>query len=87
MTRTLAKPDSRDLSEVFEKALMIEIQDVGEHREEQFTRCTLANRVAIALFRMKGAATFSWLKDSREAPWKVVSFDRDGCKLLVARVP
>lgn len=86
MTRTLAKPDSRDLSEVFEKALMIEIQGVGKHREEQFLRCTLANRVAVALFRMKGATTFSWVKNSHEAPWKAVSFDRTKDQLVVKQV-
>ena len=86
MSQTLAKPDSRNLSEVFEKVLMIEIQDVGRHKEEQFLRCTLANRIAIALFRMKGAATFNWVKNSDEAPWKVVSFDREGCKLVVAHI-
>jgi hypothetical protein len=83
---TTTTADSRDLSEVFGKALMIEIQGVGKRKEEQWLRCTLANRVAVALFRMTGASTFNWIKNSHEAPWKVVSFDRDGCKLVVINV-
>ena len=74
---------SRDLSEVWEGELEIEIIGVGT-KQFVFDQDTLAFHVCI----VKAALGDGWsfIDNVRKSPWEIVSFDRKQGKLVVATV-
>ncbi len=76
---------SCDLSQRFgDRRLDIEIIGVGTSYTNSDGLAPLSDHVKIALLCLTGKQVV--VESSKKAPWRLVSFDRDACKLIVEPV-